>query len=58
VREELQAEVDQLPEAGPQEGRALAGGRGPHHPSPFDARQQVRARISIHTSYMQFRLLC
>ena len=30
VRQELQAEMDQLPEAGPQEGKLLAAGGGPH----------------------------
>ncbi|ONM59969.1 Transcription factor MYB46 [Zea mays] len=41
VWEELQAEVDQLPQAGPQEGSVLAGRGGPHHPSPFHDGQQV-----------------
>lgn len=41
VRQELQAEVDQLPQAGPQEGSVLAGRGGPHHPSPFHDGQQV-----------------
>lgn len=39
--EELQAEVDQLPQAGPQEGSVLAGRGGPHHPYPFHDGQQV-----------------
>uniref|UniRef100_A0A0D3GTZ1 Uncharacterized protein n=1 Tax=Oryza barthii TaxID=65489 RepID=A0A0D3GTZ1_9ORYZ len=39
--EELQAEVDKLPQARPQEGSILTGRRRPHHPSPFHARKQV-----------------
>jgi hypothetical protein len=31
VRQELQAALDQLPEAGPEEGKLLAAGGGPHH---------------------------
>ena len=41
VRQELQAEVDQLPEAGPQEGELLAAGGGPHRRAPQGSWQQV-----------------
>jgi len=41
VRQELQAAVDQLPEAGPQEGKLLAAGGGPHRRAPQGAWEQV-----------------
>jgi hypothetical protein len=41
VRQELQAEVDQLPEAGPEEGKLLAAGGGPHRRAPQGAWEQV-----------------
>jgi hypothetical protein len=59
MREELQAEVDQLPQPRPQEGRILAGGGGPHHPPPFDARQQVRSsRLNIISTHAFADYLC
>jgi hypothetical protein len=41
VWQELQAEVDKLPEARPQEGHILARGGGPHHTPPLLAGKQV-----------------
>jgi transcription factor MYB, plant len=50
VWQELQAEVDKLPEARSQAGHILAGGGGPNHTPPFHDRKQVRdlACLPIH----------
>lgn len=53
--EELQAEVDKLPQARPQEGSILTGRRRPHHPSPFHARKQViNSNKSIYTLLLDY----
>lgn len=41
VRQELQTEMDQLPEAGHQEGQVQLAGRTDHHPASCSPWQQV-----------------
>lgn len=41
VRQELQTEMDQLPEAGHQEGQVQLAGRTDHHPASCSSWQQV-----------------
>uniref|UniRef100_A0A453HID9 Uncharacterized protein n=1 Tax=Aegilops tauschii subsp. strangulata TaxID=200361 RepID=A0A453HID9_AEGTS len=55
VREELQAAVDQLPEAGPQTGQLHRGGGRAHHQAPRAARQQVTILILLLTVIYQWR---
>jgi hypothetical protein len=52
-RQELQAAVDQLPEAGAEARHVLPRGRGDRHEPPRQARQQVStartfSQLSIH----------